>query len=1137
MQWLAEICVRRPVFATVIILALSVIGFFGYTKLGTDRFPKVDFPIVTVVLQQDGASPEEMETEVVDKVEEAVNTVSGIDQLQSKSYEGYAVVSVTFQLEKNIDVAAQEVRDKVNGIINDLPTDLKPPTINKVDTDSAAIIEYALSSPGNIRDTTEYADKILRRQIESINGVGQVNLIGGRKRQVNLLIDPDKLLSYNLSPIDVQKTLAAQNLQVPGGIVDQNTRELTLRTYGRVPAAEQFGGIVIKKNGDTPIRISDVATVVDSVEDEATVAALNGNPTVLLSIQKQSGNNTVATIDAIKERVDSIRKTLPSGYDLRVTRDQSEFIKASTGAVKEHLIVGSILAAIVVLVFLMNFRTTIISAIAIPTSIVSTFGLMWFMGFTLNGLTLLALTLSVGIVIDDAIVVLENIYRFIEEKGMNPFEAAIEGTREIGLAVLATTLSLIAIFLPVAFMTGIVGRFLNSFGLTMAFAIFISLIVSFTLTPMLASRWLKKPKNAGVGDRVSGVGTAADSPDNMPIGVEQTGGLHGAAGSKGGESGSKESAFFKPIDRVYTWFLRAAMKRRWIVVLASILTFLSIGVIGPRVPFNFLPEDDESQFQIDMRAPEGTSLEATKALGSRVVEQVRKMKGVDYAVLTIGNNQQKTRNLLEIYVKMVPTDKRSGYSQQDAMQAARDTIIPLYGSVRASVTPVSAIPGAGAPAGVSYTILGPDLKVLQDASIRAVQQMRSVPNLIDPDSDLVVGQPELGVRIDRKKTADLGVSVSDIANALRLAVGGAKVSDYNEGGEQYEVHVRSELPFRQDEQRIGQLTVPSTVSPLGFVTLNDVVTFTHGTGPSQIVRLNRQRQVTLTANVRSGAGSGQVQAGRGGHREETESAAGLYDDGDGQLEGAGEGGHRVPVGVRAGDYLHVPDPGGAVRVVGASVHDFDCPAADAAVRAAFDPDFPYLAEYLLHSGDSGAVRRREEERDFAGRPHEPTASAGHEPLRRHYCGEPRPPAPDFDDFGGVRGRSVSAGLVERGRIGNEPQYRLHGHWRADALAAFDAAGDAGVLLAVRRHHHHAAVGQTARPFRPRDRPLPPGLTAKKANENALPRMIAARRFVFSTGFRLRQRARGARVRRRRASNPAPSPMAKTHSEPGAGVVA
>ena len=340
MQWLAEICVRRPVFATVIILALSVIGFFGYTKLGVDRFPKVDFPIVTVVLRQDGASPEEIETEVVDKVEEAVNTVSGIDQLQSTSYEGVAVVSITFQLEKDVNVAAQEVRDKVNGILNDLPTDLKPPTIDKVDTDASAIIEYALSSPGNIRDTTEYADKTLRRRIESINGVGQVNLIGGRKRQINLWLDPDKLRAQNLSAIDVQRALQAQNIQVPGGIVDQNTQELTLRTYGRVPTSDEFRGIVIKKVGNTPVHVSDVARVEDSTEEADTVATLNGQPTVLLSIRKQSGTNTVATIEAIKARIAELKATLPSGYDLRVTRDQANYIKASTDAVQEHLIRG-----------------------------------------------------------------------------------------------------------------------------------------------------------------------------------------------------------------------------------------------------------------------------------------------------------------------------------------------------------------------------------------------------------------------------------------------------------------------------------------------------------------------------------------------------------------------------------------------------------------------------------------------------------------------------------------------------------------------------------------------------------------------------------------------------------------------------
>ena len=438
-----------------------MVGLFSYFQLGVDRFPKVDFPTVSIVLQQDGASPENIETEVVDKVEEAVNTISGIDTLQSSCYEGFGIVAVTFVLEKDVNVAAQEVRDKVSAVLKDLPTDVKPPAIDKVETDSAPVLEVTLTGGNDLRATTEYVDKVLRRKLESISGVGQVRILGGRKRQINLLLDPQRLQSRGVNALDVQRALTSQNLQVPGGRVEQTSRDLTLRTYGRVGTAAEFGEITVAQKNGTTIKVKDVGTVEDGMEEATSVASLGGKSTVLMTIRKQSGQNTVAVVDKLKLRLKDIEKELPSSYKLRIARDQSEFIKASTHAVQEHLTVGSLLAAGVVLLFLWNFRTTIISAIAIPTSIVSTYALMNYMGFTLNGLTLLALTLSVGIVIDDAIVVLENIYRFIEEKGMNPFEAAIEGTREIGLAVLATTLSLIAVFLPVAFMTGIVGRFMN----------------------------------------------------------------------------------------------------------------------------------------------------------------------------------------------------------------------------------------------------------------------------------------------------------------------------------------------------------------------------------------------------------------------------------------------------------------------------------------------------------------------------------------------------------------------------------------------------------------------------------------------------------------------------------------------------
>ena len=495
MQWLAALCVRRPVFASVLILSLTVIGAFAFLQLGVDRYPKVDFPTVAVTTVQPGAAPEQIETEITDKIEEAVNTISGIDTLTSTSSEGISQVVVAFVLDKDGDVAAQEVRDKVNGVLPLLPKTIQQPRVTKFDPDAAPVLTLALSANKPVRDITEYADKVLRRQIESLGGVGQVLVVGGRQRQVNVWLDADRLRAYNVTVTDVSRALQSQNIEIPGGRMDQGPQSVTLRTQGRVQTVTEFNDIVVRQNQGHPIKISDVAQVEDGQADANTLANIDGAPTVLLQVRRQSGTNTVEVVENIRERLEGLKQALPAGYNLQVVRDTSDFIQASIHNVEEHLVVGSILAALVVLLFLTNLRSTIIAAIAIPTSIVATFGLVWYMGFTLNSLTMLALTLSVGIVIDDAIVVLENIYRFIEEKHEDQFTAAIEGTREIGLAVLATTLSLVAIFVPVGFMGGIVGRFMKSFGLTMAFAIMVSLLVSFTLTPMLSARWLKVDRN------------------------------------------------------------------------------------------------------------------------------------------------------------------------------------------------------------------------------------------------------------------------------------------------------------------------------------------------------------------------------------------------------------------------------------------------------------------------------------------------------------------------------------------------------------------------------------------------------------------------------------------------------------------
>src|SRR5947207_9567231 len=443
MQWLAALCVKRPVFATVLILSLSVIGDFAFTSRGVDRFPKVVFPTITITTVQPGAAPEQIETEITDKIEEAVNTISGIDDLRSVSSEGISQVIVAFLLEKDTDVAAQEVRDKVNGVLPRLPKTVQQPRVDKVDPDAAPVLSLALTASKPVRDITEYADKVLRRQLESVNGVGQVLILGGRQRQINIWLDGDRLRAYNLTVTDASRAVQGQNIEIPGGRLDQGPQSVTLRTRGRVQAVADFNDIVVREKDGHPVRIGDVARVEDGEAESETVANVNGTGTVLLQVRRQSGANTVEVVQAVKDRLQTLSRALPAGYSVRIVRDTSEFIEAAIHNVEEHLVVGSILAAIVVLLFLTNLRSTVISAIAIPTSIIATFGMLWYMGFTLNLMTMLALTLSVGIVIDDAIVVLENIFRFVEEKHEAKIEAAIYSTREYGLSALAATLSLV----------------------------------------------------------------------------------------------------------------------------------------------------------------------------------------------------------------------------------------------------------------------------------------------------------------------------------------------------------------------------------------------------------------------------------------------------------------------------------------------------------------------------------------------------------------------------------------------------------------------------------------------------------------------------------------------------------------------
>lgn len=821
MQWLAALCVRRPVFAWVLVLSLTVVGLFAFGRLGVDRFPNVDIPTISVTTRLPGAAPEQIETEVTDKVEEAVNTISGIDTLSSTSSEGISLVIVAFKLEKNADIAAQEVRDRINRIIPLLPRTVMQPTVEKLDPTASPVITVAVTAAKPVRDITEFADKVLRRRLESSDGVGQVVVIGGRHRQVNLWLDAALLRAQKLSVNDVARALQAQNADVPGGRMDQGAQSVTLRTRGRIETIDGFGDVVLREVAGHPIRLRDVARVEDGMAEPRTQASVNGDPTVLLQIRKQSGTNTVEVASNVKQRLAELQGILPPGYQLRIVRDEAQFIEASIASVQEHLVVGSILAAIVVWLFLGNFRSTVIAAISIPTSIIATFALIWAMGFTLNMLTMLALTLSVGIVIDDAIVVLENIYRFIEEKGMPPMEAAVEATREIGLAVLATTFSLVAIFAPVGFMSGMVGRFMQSFGLTMAFAVLVSLFVSFTLTPMMSAYWLKpQPKTANHRD-------------------------------------SKHNRLFDPLDRGYTRLLQWAMAHRGVVALGAVLVLLSSIPLFRMTAVNFTPEDDQSQFDVTLRAPEGTSLAATAVVANRLGAAIRRIPEVEFTLITVAGDTAGTFNSATMLVRLHPIEARTR-DQFAVMAEVRDTILPAYAKsgLRTAVQGGGG-PGGGGGGAIQFMVQGPELKQLEKYSEALRVKASRIPGLVDVDTTLNAGKPEMSVYLDRPKASDLGVQVADAADALRLLVAGDQVTTFNEAGEQYEVHLRAQEDNRSSQEAIAGLPVPS--SRLGIVSLDNIATFEHSDAPATISRMGRQRQVTLMANMLPGTSQGTVQ--------------------------------------------------------------------------------------------------------------------------------------------------------------------------------------------------------------------------------------------------------------------------------------
>src|SRR6266566_3727439 len=602
MQKLAEVCIRRPVFASMIVLALVVVGGASYFRLGVDRFPSVDLPTVTVRTELPGASTEEMETQVSQKIEEVVNTIQGINELRSISSPGNSLLIVTFDLKRNIDVAAQDVRDKVAIAIRNLPRDIKAPIIAKTDNDQTPVLTVAIVGNRSLRELTEIADKTVKVELERSSGVGDVRIVGGLLRAVNVWVDADRLAAYQIPITAVRDAVVRQNADLPGGNVTRGLNEQSLRTMGRVADPKSFNDLVVATINGAPVRVRDIGWAEDGTKEQRSAARLDGVPTVVLEVRRQSGENTVAVIEAAKANLEKLAARLPADVRVDIIRDQSRYIYQALHEINLHLVLGSILASLVVLAFMRSWRSTIIAGIAIPASVIAAFAMMFFLNFTLNSVTMLALVLMVGIVIDDAIVVLENIFRWVEEKKMNSFEAARAATKEIGMAVLATTFSLVVIFLPVSFMSSIAGRFLFQFGLTAAVAVLVSLLVSFTLTPMMSARLF-----------------------NL------------SALSSGHQRPKSRSGFYSRIDRTYSAILGLALRHRLLVVSGAALVMLSSLPLYRMVRQEFTPANtDEGEFEIGLTAPEGTSLTAMNDVLRGVEQELRSLPSVRVMLASIG---------------------------------------------------------------------------------------------------------------------------------------------------------------------------------------------------------------------------------------------------------------------------------------------------------------------------------------------------------------------------------------------------------------------------------------------------------------------------------------------------------------------
>lgn len=814
MDWLRTF-IRRPIFTAMLMASVVVFGLFSFPKIGVDQFPDVEFPVVTITTLLPGADPETMERDVSEKLEEAISTLSGLETLRSVNVESVSQVMVQFSLDKNVDVASQEVRDKVSAVLGELPDAVKAPVVAKFDIGAQPVMTLALSGPQPVQELTRLADDVVKQQLQRQNGVGQVSIIGGRDREIRVVADPERLRSFGLAITDLSQAIKAQSLDAPAGRLKEPGRERIMRLQGEARSAEEIGALIVASPGGSPVRVRDVAQVVDGPEEARSAARFNGVSTVAFTVLKQSGSNTVQVAENVKEALPDIQKLLPAGARISEVRDGARFIRASIDGVQEDLVVGAFLAVLIVLVFLRNGRSTIIAAVALPTSVIGTFAVMHALGFTFNMITMLALTLSIGLLIDDAIVVIENIIRHIE-LGQDPKEAAFVATKQIAVAVLAVTLAIVAVFIPVAFMEGMIGRFFFQFGVTVAVAVIISYVVSMTLTPMMAAYLLRHEHSQG---RVS------QAIERVLTGLE----------------------------RAYERFLRVLLRHRFKTVAAAVGVLVLTVLMVPLLKFSFIPPQDQGTFMVYAELPVGTPLERTEREVAKVAEQLRAIPGVTDVYESTGGGQQELVNKGELTVNLLPVKQRK-YTQQQIQQYVRDTVAAPP-DVMVTVGDFSPFAGQRSQQ-VQFSIRGNDWKAVQESAAKVKAAMLKHGGFVDVDSSYRGGKPQIDVTLDRERAALLGVPAGQVASTLRAFLGGDEVTTFRDAGDTYSIRLALPDAVRADPEAMGALTVRGTNGAL--VELRNLTVQTPGEGPSQIDRSSRQREILMLANLRTGTSLGEA---------------------------------------------------------------------------------------------------------------------------------------------------------------------------------------------------------------------------------------------------------------------------------------